>query len=40
MLPFISEALQDDDEGVEAEVQAWVRLIEETLGESLDPMLQ
>ena len=39
MLPFIAEALEDVDEGVEIEVHTWVRLIEETLGESLDPML-
>ena len=40
MLPFISEAMEDDDEGVEAEVRKWVRAIEEILGESLDGMLQ
>lgn len=40
MLPFISEALEDDDEGVEKEVQRWVVGIEGILGESLDPMLQ
>lgn len=40
MLPFIAEALEDGDEEVEAEVRAWVRGIEEILGESLDPMLQ
>ena len=40
MLPFISEALEDDDEAVEKEVQMWVVGIEEILGESLDPMLQ
>jgi U3 small nucleolar RNA-associated protein 10 len=40
MLPFISNAMDDDDEGVEAEVRRWVRGIEETLGESLDSMLQ
>ena len=40
MLPFISEALEDDDEGVEKEVQRWVGGIESVLGESLDPMLQ
>ena len=39
MLPFIAEALEDVDEGVEIEIHAWVRLIEEILGESLDPML-
>ena len=40
MLPFISEALEDDDEIVEQEVQKWVVAIEGILGESLDPMLQ
>ena len=40
MLPFISEALEDDDEGVEKEVQRWVVGTEGILGESLDPMLQ
>ena len=40
MLPFISEALEDDDEGVEKEVQRWVVGIEGILGESLNPMLQ
>ncbi len=40
MLPFISEALEDDDELVEQEVQKWVVGIEGILGESLDPMLQ
>ncbi len=40
MLPFISEALEDDDELVEKEVQKWVVGIEGILGESLDPMLQ
>lgn len=40
MLPFISEALEDDDEAVEKEVQMWVVGIEEILGESLNPMLQ
>lgn len=40
MLPFISEALEDDDEAVEQEVQRWVVGIEGVLGESLDPMLQ
>ena len=40
MLPFISEALEDDDEAVEKEVQTWVAGIEGILGESLDPMLQ
>ena len=40
MLPFISEALEDDDEAVGKEVQRWVLGIEGVLGESLDPMLQ
>ena len=40
MLPFISEALEDDDEAVEREVQRWVIGIEGILGESLNPMLQ
>ena len=40
MLPFISEALEDDDEVVEKEVQRWVVGIEGILGESLNPMLQ
>lgn len=40
MLPFISELQEDDDEEVERETQRWIRMIEETLGESLDEMLQ
>ena len=40
MLPLISEALEDDDEAVEKEVQKWVLVIEKILGESLNPMLQ
>ena len=40
MLPFISEALEDDDEAVEKEVQMWVVGIERILRESLSPMLQ
>ena len=40
MLPFIAEALEDDDEDVEREVQRWVVGIEGILGESLNPMLQ
>ena len=40
MLPLISEALEDDDETVEKEVQTWVGAIEGILGESLNPMLQ
>ncbi|KAK4694480.1 U3 small nucleolar RNA-associated protein 10, partial [Lecanoromycetidae sp. Uapishka_2] len=40
MLPFISEALEDDDEEVERAVHSLVGRIEEILGESLTPMLQ
>ncbi|KAF2143435.1 uncharacterized protein K452DRAFT_307562 [Aplosporella prunicola CBS 121167] len=40
MLPFISEAQEDDDEGVEGETLRWIRRIEEVLGESLEGMLQ
>lgn len=40
MLPFISEALEDDDDEVEKEVQRWVEKVEGILGESLNPMLQ
>ncbi|OCL06827.1 hypothetical protein AOQ84DRAFT_69825 [Glonium stellatum] len=40
MLPFISELQEDDDEVVERETQRWISMIEEILGESLDPMLQ
>jgi U3 small nucleolar RNA-associated protein 10 len=40
MLPFISEAMEDDDDQVETETRRWVGQIEEILGESLDPMLQ
>jgi U3 small nucleolar RNA-associated protein 10 len=40
MLPFISEALEDDDEEVEKAVQSFVVSIEGILGESLNPMLQ
>lgn len=40
MLPFIAEAMEDDDEGVEREVRKWVRIIEEILGESISSMLQ
>ena len=39
MLPFIAEALEDDDERVEAEVRVWVRDVEAQTGESLDAML-
>jgi U3 small nucleolar RNA-associated protein 10 len=40
MLPFISELQEDDDENVERETHRWIGMIEEILGESLDPMLQ
>ena len=40
MLPFISEGMEDDDEGVEMEVRRWVKQIEDILGESIGPMLQ
>ena len=40
MLPFISEGMEDDDEGVEMEFRRWVKRIEEILGESIAPMLQ
>lgn len=40
MLPFISELQEDDDEIVERETMAWVRSMEETLGESLEGMLR
>ena len=40
MLPFISEALEDDDEGVDREGQRGGVGIEGILGESLNPMLQ
>ncbi len=40
MLPFISEAQEDDDEGVERETHRWIVGIEGVLGESLDSMLQ
>jgi U3 small nucleolar RNA-associated protein 10 len=36
MLPFVAELLEDDDENVERESRAWVRRIEEVLGESLE----
>ena len=39
MLPFISEAQEDDDERVEREVGRWIVKIEGILGESLDSML-
>ncbi|KAF2816538.1 uncharacterized protein BDZ99DRAFT_407438 [Mytilinidion resinicola] len=40
MLPFISELQEDDDEAVESETLRWINMMEETLGESLEPMLQ
>ncbi|KAF2756797.1 U3 small nucleolar RNA-associated protein 10 [Pseudovirgaria hyperparasitica] len=40
MIPFIAELQEDDDEDVEKETQRWIKMIEETLGESLDSMLQ
>lgn len=40
MLPFISELQEDDDDVVERETQKWISMIEEILGENLDPMLQ
>ncbi|KAL8715540.1 MAG: hypothetical protein Q9220_000876 [cf. Caloplaca sp. 1 TL-2023] len=40
MLPFISELQEDDDEKVERETLAWIKMIEDILGESLTPMLQ
>lgn len=40
MLPFISEAQEDDDEVVEKETHRWIVKIEGVLGESLDSMLQ
>ncbi|KAL8793139.1 MAG: hypothetical protein Q9195_004251 [Heterodermia aff. obscurata] len=39
MLPFISEGMEDDDEGVGTEVRRWVKRIEDILGESIGPML-
>lgn len=39
MLPFISEVVEDDDEGVERETLRWIKGIEEILGESLEGML-
>ena len=40
MLPLINELQDDDDEGVEKETHRWIKLIEDTLGESLNSMLQ
>lgn len=40
MLPIISELREDDDEVVERETNRWITMMEEILGESLDPMLQ
>ncbi|KAL4875043.1 hypothetical protein BJY04DRAFT_233091 [Aspergillus karnatakaensis] len=39
MLPYISELMEDEDESVEKEVRAWVKMIEGVLGERLDDML-
>jgi U3 small nucleolar RNA-associated protein 10 len=36
MLPFVAELLEDEDEDVEKEARAWVRRVEEVLGESLE----
>jgi U3 small nucleolar RNA-associated protein 10 len=36
MLPFVAELLEDDDEDVEKEARAWVKKVEEVLGESLE----
>jgi U3 small nucleolar RNA-associated protein 10 len=40
MLPFITELLEDDNEQVERETRAWIRVVEDVLGESLEGMLQ
>ena len=40
MLPLIAELQEDDDEVVENEALRWIQKIEETIGESLNPMLQ
>jgi|SRR5438045_5030861 len=40
MLPYISEAQEDDNENVEREIHRWIVGIEGVLGESLDSMLQ
>lgn len=40
ILPFIVELQEDNNETVEHETRKWVTKIEETLGESLNPMLQ
>jgi len=40
MLPVIAEVLEDDDEGVERETRAWIKGVEEVLGESLEGMLR
>ena len=39
MLPYISELMEDEDEGVEKEARRWVKQIEGVLGERLDDML-
>lgn len=40
MLPVINELQDDDEETVEKETHKWIKMIEATLGESLDSMLQ
>lgn len=40
MLAFISEGMEDDDEGVEIEVRKWAKRIEDILGESIGAMLR
>ena len=39
MLPYISELMEDEDEGVEREVRQWVPQIEGVVGEKLADML-
>ncbi|CAI6336762.1 unnamed protein product [Periconia digitata] len=39
MLPFISEAREDDDEAVERETAKWIADVEKALGEDLEAML-
>ena len=40
MLPYINELQEDDDEEVERETLAWIKRIEEVVGERIDGMLQ
>jgi len=40
MLPFIGEALEDDEEEIQNETRVWVSRIEAIIGESLTSMLQ